>query len=228
MIKIIENLEQGSDEWIAARCGILTASEMKHIITPSQLKAANNDKMRSHLYELLAQRINKYVEPQYISDDMLRGLSDEVDAKILYGKNYAETHDVGFITNDKWGFTLGYSPDALVGKDGQIECKSRRQKFQVETILDGVLPLDYLIQIQTGLLVSERSWCDFISYSAGMPMMVLRVYPDADIHAAIVSAAEAFESRLVELRAKYDATISAPGARFIPTERKPPEQEITV
>lgn len=47
------NLIQGSDEWMATRCGMLTASEMKLILTPT-LKAASNDKERSHLFELLA------------------------------------------------------------------------------------------------------------------------------------------------------------------------------
>jgi len=64
-------LIQGSEEWHALRCGLLTASEMKLIITPT-LKVASNEKERAHLYELLAQRITKYVVPTYVSDDMLR------------------------------------------------------------------------------------------------------------------------------------------------------------
>ena len=59
-VKIHDDLVQGSEEWHAIRCGLLTASEMKLIITPT-LKIASNDKERAHLYELLAQRITKYV-----------------------------------------------------------------------------------------------------------------------------------------------------------------------
>src|SRR3546814_17561163 len=55
------DLIQGSEEWLQARCGLLTASEMKLIVTPT-LKAANNDETRTHLYELLAQRVTGYVE----------------------------------------------------------------------------------------------------------------------------------------------------------------------
>ena len=65
-------LIQGSEEWHALRCGVLTASEMKYIVTPT-LKAASNEKERGHLYELLGQRITQHVEPNYVSDDMLRG-----------------------------------------------------------------------------------------------------------------------------------------------------------
>ena len=35
MIRYFPDLIQGSDEWMAARCGLLTASEMKHILTPT-------------------------------------------------------------------------------------------------------------------------------------------------------------------------------------------------
>ena len=75
-VTIYREMIQGSEEWSAARCGLLTASEMKLIVTPT-LKAASNDKERGHLYELLAQRITRYVEPRYVTDDMLRGQNDD-------------------------------------------------------------------------------------------------------------------------------------------------------
>lgn len=214
-IKYYKDLEQGSDEWLSARCGLLTASEMKHIVTP-KLKIADNDKASTHLYELIAQRITKYVEPHYISDDMLRGMTDEIDAKIIYAKNYAEVEDMGFITNDKFGFEIGYSPDGLVCSDGLIECKSRRQKYQTETLIEGKLPDEYLIQVQTGLLVSERKWLDFISFSAGLPMFVLRVYPDEKVQSAIIEAATAFEEKIKIRLPIYAENIKS----LIPTERK--------
>lgn len=231
------DLEQGSDEWLQARCGLLTASEMKLIIAPppepeTRIKkngepykqrewspVADNDKCRAHLYELLAQRVTKYVEPHYIGEDMLRGMDDEVEARIEYAKHYAPVQDIGFITNDRWGFTIGYSPDGLVGDDGLIECKSRRQKFQVQTIIEGEMPDDYTIQIQTGLLVSQRKWCDFISYSGGLPMTTIRVFPDPEIQDAIIAAASAFERRLAEKLDQFNAALASK-ARLIPTERK--------
>ena len=224
-IKYHPDIVQGSDEWFALRCGLLTASEMKLILTPT-LKIASNDKERQHLYELLAQRINKYVEPSYIGDDMLRGQADEVEARIVYEKNYAPVKDMGFITNNQWGFTLGFSPDGLVGDDGFIECKSRRQKYQIETILGGVIPDEYMLQVQTGLLVSGRAWCDFISYCGGMPMMTVRVFPDAKIQEAIVNAAGEFEARLQKRLDEYNAVLKSP-ARLVPTERKI-EQEMFI
>lgn len=210
---------QGSDEWLAMRCGLLTASEMKLIVTPT-LKVASNEKERAHLYELLAQRVTRYVEPMYVSEDMLRGQEDEFYARQAYAEKHAPVEECGFITNDRWGFTIGYSPDGLVGPDGLIECKSRRQKYQVQTIIEnvtgGTIPADYLIQCQTGLLVSEREWLDFISYSGGLPMAVVRVWPDDAVQGAIIEAAAAFEARLQEKLEIYREA----AAGLIPTERR--------
>lgn len=223
-MQIHTNLIQGSDEWLAARCGLLTASEMKHILTPT-LKIAGNDKERAHLYELLAQRITRYVEPVYVSDDMLRGQADEIYARAEYEERYAPVNECGFITNNKWGFTLGYSPDGLVNDDGLIEAKSRRAKYQIQTIVEHLgiakgetIPSEYLMQHQTGLLVAERQWIDFISYSGGLPTVVIRVHPDAIIQDAIISAAGEFERRLAEKLAIYEATIAEHS--LTPTERR--------
>lgn len=225
-VKYHYELEQCSEAWYAARCGILTASEMKNIITLAKLQYAQNDKEKAHLYELLAQRITKYVEPHYISDDMMRGKDDELDAKRYYEEHYEKVQDCGFITNDKWGFTLGYSPDGLVGADGLVEVKSRRQKGHVETILAGAMPADYLIQVQTGLLVSERPWCDFISFCGGMPMFTLRIWPDEKVQAAIVEAATFFHEKLQKSADAFADVIFKMPEKLVNTERRPPEKEM--
>lgn len=225
-ITIHDAVEQGSEEWHALRCGLLTASEMRLIVTPT-LKAASNDKEKAHLYELLAQRITRYVEPAYISDAMLRGHEDQIEAIAQYRKEYADVYDVGFITNDKWGFTIGYSPDGMVGDDGLVECKSRAQKYQIRTLIDYVardtIDPEFMIQVQTGLLVSERKWCDLISYCGGLPMATVRVFPDAKIQDAIIDAAASFETRLGDALAKYHAVMTS-SARLIATERKIEQQ----
>lgn len=218
MIKYHADLVQGSDEWLSVRCGMLTASEMKLILTPT-LKIASNDKERSHVYELLAQRITQYVEPHYIGSDMLRGIEDEVYARDAYSKNYAPVTDMGFITNDRWGFKIGCSPDGLVGDDGLLECKSRRNKFQIETISSGEVPDDYLLQVQTALLVSERKWLDFISYCGGLPMITIRVFPDPVVQVAILAAATAFEERVTARLDQYSKALNS-GTRLVPTERR--------
>lgn len=233
-------LIQGSDAWKAARCGLLTASELDRIVTLPKIETrikkngepykqremtpAENEVCRSHLYELLGQRITSHVEETYISSDMLKGKEDEIEARILYAEHYAPVQEVGFITNDKWGFTLGYSPDGLVGDKGLIECKGRRQKYQIETIVEhvaeGTIPPEFMIQIQTGLLVCEdREWCDFISFSGGLHMATIPVYPVAKVQEAILEAAYTFEKRMAEKMERYREVLASK-ARLIPTERR--------
>lgn len=215
---------QGSDEWLAMRCGLLTASEMKLVLTPTG-KVANNDKTRAHAFELAFQRITQFVEPQYVSDAMLRGQEDEIYAREAYREHYAEVAETGFITNDRWGFTIGYSPDGLVGEDGLIECKSRCGKYHVQTIAQDAVPDEYVLQLQTALLVSERPWIDFISYCGGLPVFVKRVEPDPELQEAIIAAATAFEDRVQSVMADYRATLVRM-PKLIPTERKEYEEII--
>jgi hypothetical protein len=214
---------QGDQDWIDARCGMLTASEMKLLVTPT-FKIAANDKERAHFYELLAQRVTRHVEPRYVSDDMLRGREDEIDALDAYAKAYAPVEAVGFVTNNKWGFTLGYSPDSLVGDDGQVECKSRNQKLQVRTLVDYVahdaIDPDFMIQVQTGLLVTDRAWCDLVSYCGGLPMATVRVFPNPKQQDVIIEAATEFEKRLALALVSYEAITKHSKARLIPTVRK--------
>jgi hypothetical protein len=220
-ITVYRDLEQGSPEWIQARAGILTASTMKAIITPT-LKVAANDKERSHLYQLLAERVTKHVEPTFQSYDMERGNFDEEHARAKYAEVYGEVEEVGFITNDKLGFPVGYSPDGLVGDDGLIEVKSRVQKLQMQTFIEcivgQVVPAEYLIQCQSGLMIAERQWLDFISYSGGMKMATVRCYPDPVMHEAIGNAAVDFEHRLTAKLKIYEDLIAS-DARLVDTER---------
>jgi len=197
---------QGTDEWLQLRTGLITASEMKLLLTPT-LKAANNDKICAHLYELAAQRISNYTEPSFVSEDMMRGWSDEVLARQAYAENYAPVEECGFVTRRVGGCTLGYSPDALVGDDGLIECKSRRQKYQIRTICDAIVPEEYMLQIQTGLLVTGRNWLDFISYCGGLPMVVLRVYPDLKMQGAIIETIQRAEDEISALIQSYCDTL---------------------
>lgn len=222
-----DDLIQGSEEWMSARCGLITASEVKHLLTPT-LKTANNDKSRMHIWELAAQRISQYVEPTYIGDAMLRGHEDEVLAIALYSEKYAPVHQTGFVTNDKWGFTLGCSPDGLIGDDGMIECKSRIQKYQVQTIVehwrDGTVPSDFTLQVQTGLLVCERKWCDLTSYSGGLPMIPMRVEADDAMQDAILAACADAEAKIAEAITDFHAAVEARG--YYPTERRIEEEMI--
>ncbi len=211
---------QGDAEWHKLHCGIITSSVMGKVLTPKQAKIANNQTSRTVLLEKLAERITGHAVETYQSFDMMRGHADEIEARMYYEQHYAPVAQVGFITNDEWGFELGYSPDGLVGDDGLIEIKSRAPKFQVQTIIDDAMPEEYSMQIQLGLLVTGRKWCDFISYCGGFPMFVKRIYPDAGLQGAIIDAARQFYDRMDELYVEFAKRLETPSFKVFTTERK--------
>lgn len=218
-ITYYHTVEQRSDEWYKLRCGMLTASEMKKITSlPCSIYNIHPEE-RAHLYELAAQTVTQYVEPEFVGYDMERGIADELRAKVIYNENVARIEDCGFITREFDGFKLGYSPDALVGSDGQIEVKSRKQRLQFETVKNRRVPGEFMLQIQAGLLVSGREWCDFISYCGGMDMMIIRVLPNERLRPNLLRVCEIFHKHLRETIADFESSKQMQEFKFFPTER---------
>ena len=199
-------MEQRTDEWYAARCGLLTASSIGSLLTPT-LKVANNETSRGVTASVLAERITGFVDPTWQNADMSRGVLEEPRAVETYARHFnREVTTAGLLVRDDWGFSIGYSPDGLVGDDGLVEVKSPRQKGHLQTILDDQVPTYHMAQPQTGLLVSGRQWIDFVSFCGGMPIWVKRVEPDEEWQAAILAAAANFEDNAAKSLAAYQAT----------------------
>lgn len=210
-LQIHDDVEQGTPEWHALRRGLPTASTIGQLITPKTIKPADNDYSRALTAQLVAERLTGHTEDTYPSRDMEQGHLDEPYARDIYSRHYAPVDEVGFMTSEIDGHRIGFSPDGLVGVDGLIEIKSRRQKKQLATILTDEVPLENMAQIQCGLLVSGRDWCDYISYCGGMPLYVKRVHPDPRWHEAIRAALNSFEQNAAQMIATYtERTNGAP------------------
>lgn len=217
------DIEQGSDEWHALRRGRITASAVSRLITATG-KPANNDTSRAQLLQLLAERITGESEASFYGDDMARGHLLEPLARDLYARHYSPVTECGFITATLDGVELGYSPDGLVGENGLIEIKSPRQKNHLRSLLAIEVPAEYVPQVQLGLAVTGRDWCDFISYAPGLPLFVYRCWRDESVMTQLIAAAAAAEAELRRLTELYVALAE----RFHPTEPIQPEQEIIV
>ena len=248
-LTVYKELEQGTPEWLGARCGILTASVIGQMVasrqptaiecvcpecgqhptepcigkrSPAPLKTLHparaavartmprvisadleSETARSLILTLAAERITGYVEPMTMSRDMERGTLDEPFARDKYAEHYAPVTELGFMVREFDGCRIGYSPDGLVADDGLIEIKSRKQKVHLKTVLADEVPAENMAQIQTGLLVSGRDWCDYVSYSGGMKLYVKRVYPNPAWHTAILEAAQAFETAATQMIDTY-------------------------
>lgn len=214
-LEIFKELEQGSPEWLAARCGIVTASVVGQLVTPT-LKAASNETSRGLTNLLVAERITGRVVQVFANAAMQRGTLDEPFARDKYSEHHSPVTEVGFMVRDFGEYRIGYSPDGLVGDDGLIEIKSREPKKHLATILADGVPAENMAQCQAGLLVSGRDWIDYVSYCGGMPLWTKRVYPDIRWHTAIKEAVEQFENTSLDIIADYmEAVEGLPATEYI-------------
>lgn len=215
-LTIHTDIVQRSDEWYKLRLGVITASAVGRLITLKTMKPASNQESRGLAQTLAAERISGWSDANgFVNDDMVRGIDSEPIARDLYAEHREPVTEAAFITEDKFGFTLGYSPDGLVGSDGLIEIKAPRSKSHIATVIAGHPPIEYMAQLQCALLVSGREWIDYISYCGGLHLYVKRVRPRQEWFDAITSAASSCEESIRETMRLYDE--SAHG--LIPTER---------
>ena len=196
---IHRDIDQGTDEWRAVRMGKITASIVKSLLTGTY-KISKDKKITLLAYDLAAERITGRTTDTFVSFDMQRGHMEEPIARELYEQASGnKVEQVGFVES---GF-IGFSPDGLVGDDGIIEIKSVQQKFQVKAFAENEIPPQHVVQIQTGLLVSGRQWCDFVQYSNGMPMFVKRMERDEEIIENIMYASTDFEALICNIIDDY-------------------------
>ncbi len=199
------DLLQGTQEWLDARLGMVTASVVGQLVTAKTIKPASNDDTRGLTALLVAERLTGYSDPVFVSADMWRGTEEEPRARDKYAEtNGVEVREIGFMVRSEGDWRLGYSPDGLVGDDGLIEIKAPRAKTHLRTILSGEVPAHHMAQSQAGLLVSGRDWCDFISWCGGMPMFTKRVLPDGLWFDAITAAVQKFEQTAAQMLADYE------------------------
>ena len=198
-LTVYENLEQGTDEWLEARRGIITASEVHKLLT-SNGRVATNQTARDYIADLAAERITGHVEDAYVSHEMRLGSLNEPFARDGYAEyKGVQVDEVGFMVREYDGYKLGFSPDGLVSDEGLIEIKSRKPRIQINTILRDGVPNGNMAQIQMGLLVSGRKWCDYVSYSGGLPLWTQRVYPDRRWQDNIIEAVKNAETEIQKL-----------------------------
>jgi hypothetical protein len=190
-LNVYENIEQGSDEWRAARLGIPTSSEFGAILAKGEGKTR-----RAYLYRLAAERLTGEPVETYSNGNMDRGreMEDEARSAFIFQTGQDVTR-VGFVRNGD----NGCSPDALIGDDGGLEIKSAAGQVQIARLLDGRLPPEHVAQIQGSIWICEREWWDFVSYCPRLPLLVVRVLRDDGKIAEIAGAVKQFNAELAQV-----------------------------
>lgn len=192
MIEVF-NMPQGSEEWFAARRGIVTASEFATVMAQGR-GGGDSKTRRTYMLKLMGERLTGDPMYHYQNDHMERGHAQEPDARNMYAfVADVEPKPVGFIRNG----SVGCSPDSLIGDDGMLEIKTKLAHLQLDVLLGGTVPSEHVAQIQGQLWVAKRDWCDFVSYCPKLPLFVKRVERDEAFIERIAKAVDLFERELV-------------------------------
>ena len=200
-MNIIEACEQGSDSWHKIRLGKITASRVKDVLTKGRGTSPSKTS-ESYMMELIAEILTGNSKPFFENDAMRWGTETEPQARAMYAVNndFVDVKEVAFVEHNE---QVGISPDGLIGDDGLLEIKCPNTTTQLKRALSDDYSADYKAQIQMQLWVTEREWCDFLSFdprldcSAGY--LQQRVYRDEEYIEEMKVKVYAFVEKMNEL-----------------------------
>lgn len=161
-----DNIEQGSAEWLALRCGKVTASRVKDVM-------GTKAKRDGYLWELVTERLAGQASDHYVTEAMRWGQEVEPVAR----NEFEIAHDVtverpAFFTHDKIPY-FGASPDGIYlmeyGLFGlEIKCPFNTSNH-LKWMKDGVIPKDHMEQVLTNMACSNADGWSFMSFDPRLP-----------------------------------------------------------
>jgi|GEM_PF-751172 len=148
-------------------------------VSPKWVAASTN-----YHYQLAAEILaGSDSDPWTGNENTNHGLESESEAiKEYEAKTGLVTAPVGFVTDDDK--TMGCSPDRFVGDDGLLEIKALYAKNIIKAFCESDVncPVDFRLQVQGQLMITERRWCDLVLHHPAMELKIIRVLPDIGIH----------------------------------------------
>ncbi len=185
---LILNVEQGSDEWLKARLGVITASEFGKIITPSGSKSASANE---YMGKLIAEHITGEQQDNYCSDDMARGNELEVKARMFFETiKGVKVDEVGMVFKDG-DKTIACSPDGLICHDEStftfefefeyyygLEIKCPKLANHIGYVISDQMPKQYIPQVQGSIWTTGADGWWFMSYHPDYKPLIIFVERD--------------------------------------------------
>lgn len=202
---------QGSPEWLAIRCGKITASRVADLM--ARTKTGYGASRANYMAELICERLTGQPAERFTNAAMQWGTETEPQARAMYefisGVNVDQ---VGFVPHGTIA-SFGASPDGLIGDDGMVEIKCPNSATHIETLLNGSVDGKYNTQMQAQMACTGRKWCDFVSFDPRLPaemqMFVKRIERDDAFISNMVSEIKAFqqdmEGKITALERQYMA-----------------------
>lgn len=189
-------IEQGTEAWLKARIGKVTASELDRIITPLW-KAREGDGVATFAYEKASEMWRNYPNIGFSSFVTEQGQELEDEAMTFAALEYEYSiSKMGFCESDD-GLS-GCSPDGLIGETSGVELKCPQPPNHVRYLCEKRLPKDYAAQVHGSMYVTGRPQWVFLSYCRHFPPFHLVVKRDEKVMEKIDAAVKSFRKLLDE------------------------------
>ena len=154
------NMEQGSDEWLAVKLGMLSASNFSKICTTSGKPSASAD---AYIDELIQERVTGKRIEIFVNDAMQRGTELEPEARNHFSfMTDIRVRKVGWCIHDD--IEAGCSPDGLIEGGEGLEIKCPLWKTHCGWLRKGKLPTQHKLQVQGSLFITGYERWHFYSY----------------------------------------------------------------
>ena len=170
---------QGDASWLAIKAGKLSGSRFAAVLALNKRNGQPNKPRRDLIHDLRNELVTGTLTQIEDNEYMAHGRAMEPLACMAYEflTDYEVQH-AAWLPHPTLDY-VGYSPDGLVGDDGMIEIKSPALEARHARTVDSKrCPDDYLPQVQGGMWVTGREWCDFVSYFPSISVEIVRVYRD--------------------------------------------------
>jgi hypothetical protein len=197
---IVFNVEQGTDEWHAARAGKVTASwfsETRKRLKSGKDKGKHTAAARSYAFRTAFERVTGRVlgAEQFDTWAMKRGRELEAEARLLHEDTIGElVQHCGMVSSDDERF--GASADGFIGSDGLSEYKCFVDPGKLESMLINHDMSDVMDQVQGQLWLTDRKWAHICLYVPDLRESALTIFEvarDDDYIEQMVADLEAFD-----------------------------------
>jgi putative phage-type endonuclease len=210
---------QGTPEWLAARCGLVTASRIADVVAKDRTGKGWGVSRANYAAQLICERLTGVVSESYTSPAMQWGTDHEPEARAAYQFEVNKRVElVGFVKHPTIG-QAGASPDGLVGDDGLVQFKCPESKKHIETLMGAPIDGGYQKQMLWEMACTGRQWCDFVSFDPRLPesmKLCIRRFPRdaaaiAELEANVIDFLNELRLTVHRLRSKYEPEKIVPG-----------------
>ncbi len=208
---------QGTDEWLAARRGVITASRFKD--ARDRLKNGNfSAKATLYAQDVARERVGGKAPEVFKTAAMRMGTEQEPIARMASedAQGYL-IEEAGFaFTEDR---KFGVSVDGLIHPNGVWECKTMVSSDTLfKAVVDGDIS-DYIDQCNGAMWLLGRKWVDLCLWAPDLPaqrLTLIRVERDDNAINALEADLIAFERLVTQYEAKLRRLLGGEAAPSVP------------